>query len=37
MKKITTEQAIHLLPTGDTVHTFANPAVGIMLGADHSR
>ena len=33
---LTPEQAIALLPDGEYVHTFRNPA-GILLGADHDR
>ena len=33
---ITTEQAISVLPDGDTVHTFYNPGFG-LVGADWSK
>lgn len=33
---ITTEQAILVLPDGDTVHTFYNPGFG-LVGADWSK
>lgn len=33
---ITTEQAISVLPDGDTVHTFYNPGFG-LIGADWSK
>ena len=33
---ITTEQAISVLPDGDTVHTFYNPGYG-LVGADWSK
>ena len=33
---ITTEQAISVLPDGDSVHTFYNPGFG-LIGADWSR
>ena len=33
---ITTEQAISVLPDGDTVHTFYSPGFG-LLGADWSK
>lgn len=33
---ITAEQALAVLPDGDTIHTFRNPA-GMLLGADWSR
>ncbi len=33
---ITTEQAISVLPDGDTVHTFHNPGFG-LVGADWSK
>lgn len=35
--ELTPEQAIALLPEGETVHTFRNPGVGMMLGADWKR
>ena len=34
---LTYEEAIALLPDGDTIHTFLNPAVDVLLGADWSR
>ena len=33
---ITTEQALSVLPDGDTVHTFYNPGFG-LVGADWSK
>lgn len=33
---LTKEEAIAMLPDGDTIHTFRNPA-GMLLGADWSR
>lgn len=33
---ITTEQAISILPDGDTIHTFYNPGLG-LIGADWSK
>lgn len=33
---ITTEQALSVLPDGDTVHTFCNPGFG-LVGADWSK
>jgi hypothetical protein len=34
---LTYEAAVALLPDGDTIHTFVNPAGGMMVGADWSR
>jgi len=34
---LTAEQAIAMLPEGERVHTFRNPAGGMMLGADWPR
>ena len=31
------DEAAKLLPEGDTVHTFRNPRLGMMLGADWNR
>ncbi|MFA7121237.1 MAG: hypothetical protein WC277_07130 [Bacilli bacterium] len=34
---LTTEQAIAMLPDGDTIHTFRNSIPGVLLGADWER
>lgn len=34
---LTKDQAINLIGERKQVHTFANPGVGMMIGADHSR
>lgn len=34
--ELTVDQALSMLPEGDTIHTFRNPG-GMMLGADWSR
>lgn len=34
---LTAEQAVSLLPEGEYVHNFANPAGGLMLGCDYER
>lgn len=36
-KKLTVEEAVALLPAGDTIHTFRNPGVGMLVGADFPR
>jgi hypothetical protein len=36
-KYITHEEAIAMLPDGDTIHTFKSPYPGVMLGADWTR
>jgi hypothetical protein len=34
---LTFEEAVSLLPTGDTIHTFTNPGMGLLVGADWTR
>lgn len=34
---ITLEEALKLLPEKEDIHTFMNPAAGMLLGADWSR
>lgn len=34
---LTTDEAIALLPDGQTVHTFMSPAVNTLVGADWTR
>jgi hypothetical protein len=34
---ISADEAIGLLPDGDTIHNYANPASGLMLGVDYER
>ena len=34
---LTVEQALAMLPEGEEIHTFSNPGVGVMIGADMSR
>lgn len=36
-KFLTYDEAVARLPDGDEIHTFTNPAVGLLLGADWSR
>jgi hypothetical protein len=36
-KSLTYDEAVAMLPDGDTIHTFRNPAWGLLLGADWSR
>ena len=36
-KILTFDEAMALVPEGDAVHTFSNPAPGVMVGADWSR
>lgn len=31
------DEAVKMLPDGEYIHTFRNPAVGLMLGSDHDR
>jgi hypothetical protein len=35
--KLTAEQAIAMLPDGEQIHTFRNPAPSLMIGADWDR
>lgn len=35
--RLTPEQAVSMLPDGDRIHTFVNPGVGMLIGADWSR
>ncbi|MCW5591018.1 MAG: hypothetical protein KIS74_02865 [Burkholderiales bacterium] len=35
--KLTPEQAIAMLAEGELVHTFINPGVGMLIGADWTR
>lgn len=35
--ELTVDEALAMLPEGDTVHTFRNPGVGMMMGADWNR
>ena len=34
---IAADEALKMLPDGDTIHVFMNPAVDVLLGADWSR
>lgn len=34
---LTAEQAIAMLPDGDEIHTYMNPAVDVLAGANWSR
>lgn len=34
---VTYEEAVSLLPDGEYIHTFTNPAMDLMVGADWSR
>ncbi len=34
---ITADEAISLLPEGDRIHNYANPAGGMFIGVDYSR
>lgn len=34
---LTFEEAVAMLPDGDTIHAFLNPATDVLLGADWSR
>ena len=34
---LTVEQALAMLPDGDEIHTFRQPAVSVMVGADWER
>lgn len=35
--KLSTEEAITMLPKRDTIHTFRNPGPGMLVGADWTR
>jgi len=34
---LTYDEAVAVLPDGDTIHCFRNPAAGVMLGTDWDR
>lgn len=34
---LNSDEAVSVLPDGDTIHTFLNPLAGAMLGADWDR
>ena len=31
------DEAVKMLPDGEYIHTFRNPAVGLVFGSDHDR
>ena len=33
----TYDEAVAMLPDGDKIHTFRNPGIGMLIGADHAR
>lgn len=35
--RLTPAEAVAIMADGDSVHTFVNPNIGMMIGADHSR
>ena len=35
--ELTADEAIAMLPEGNTIHTFRNPALDVLIGADWSR